>query len=211
MPHRSLWLSVLLSLLLPVCAFALGGTGAAPIDESVITITLHVDASAKSGGNGSAASPFNTLQAALNRTVHTHNAASQSVRVQLAPGTYREGTPGATNASSLPSPSTAAPIVVEGAGWNPAAPAHTGNVIRSGSEAWNSGWTPAADGTWTRPWPYAWGVGPNNTGGGNPLTSDTGPHVRITNIGTHLTLPSCAPAPTSPTKSSPAPTSSPGP
>lgn len=160
--------AIALAIFNPTALLALGGTGAPPIDESAISITLHVSPTAPAGGNGTLASPFNTLQAALNRAVNTHNAAGQGVHIILAPGTYREGTPGATNAITFPTPSTAAPIIVEGAGWNTAAPANTGDVIISGSENWSGGWTSLGDGTWTRPWPYTWGVGPNNTGGGNP-------------------------------------------
>jgi hypothetical protein len=168
MPRLLPLFSVLAALLATTRLLALGGGGAPPIDESAITVTLHVSPSAPVGGNGTSASPFNTLQAALNRAVQTHNAAGQGVRVLLAPGTYREGTPGATNAITFPTPTTVAPVVVEGAGWNPAAPANTGDIILSASENWSGGWTSADGGTWTRPWPYAWGVGPNNTGGGNP-------------------------------------------
>ena len=144
---------------------ASGGTGSPPIDESLISVTLHLDASAPTGGNGSQSSPFNTLQAALNRAIYTHNAANQGVRVLVAPGTYREGAAGVANAISFPTPVSPAPVVVEGAGWSPGR--HTGDVVFSGSEIW-SGWTNEGDGTWTREWPYAWGVGPNNTGGGAP-------------------------------------------
>jgi hypothetical protein len=154
--------------LFPAHLSALGGSGAAPINEAAISVTLYVNPTAPAGGSGTQSSPFNTIQAALNRAINTHNAANQGVRVLLAPGIYREGIPGATSAITLPTPTTAAPVIIQGAGWNPSAPANTGDVIISGSENWSGGWTAQGNGTWTRAWPYTWGVGPNNTGGGNP-------------------------------------------
>ncbi len=141
--------------------------GAAPIDESLIVATLHVSPSGNdSSGNGSASSPFRTISRGLTVAHQHYNAANLGVRVLVHPGTYREGSPGGQWAIVLPSPSTPAPFVLEGAGWNRAAPANTGDVILSGSEDWSGGWTSVGDGTWTRPWPYAWGASPLN--GSNP-------------------------------------------
>jgi hypothetical protein len=64
------------------------------------------------------------------------------VRVLLAPGVYREGSPtdNWTVAFNFGlAPSTSAPLVIEGAGWDPAAPRNTGAVIVSGSENWSGG------------------------------------------------------------------------
>lgn len=165
-PAKGLFRTLALTLLCSSSlALALGGQGAAPINPATISITLHVDAAAPGPGDGSASDPFNDLQQAINRAVNQYNAAGTGVRVLLTAGTYRVGDEGATSALNLPSPSTDAPVVIEGAGWSPGT--HTGDVIITGSDVWTS-WTDAGDGTWTRAWPYAWGVGPNNTGGGNP-------------------------------------------
>ncbi len=138
-----------------------GGTGSAPIDESLVTQILHVAPTGNdSTGTGSAAAPYRSIQRGLNRA-GTLNGQNVGVKVLVAPGTYREGSIGAATAINFPSPSTAAPIILEGAGWNPAAPSNTGDVIITGSEAW-TGWTDAGDGTWTKAWPYDWGLSPDN-------------------------------------------------
>jgi hypothetical protein len=157
---------VLLSFIfLTEAVYGLGGTGAQPVDESLIEVTLYVDASAPDGGNGTQASPFNSIQPALNQAVNNHNANSRGVRVLIAPGTYRSGSAENLTAIQFPSPSTPLPVIIEGAGWSEGV--HTGDVIITGSEVWTD-WTDEGDGTWSKPWTYAWGVGPNNTGGGNP-------------------------------------------
>ncbi len=149
------------------------GTGALPINEALVTQTLHVrlavglpGAAAPFGndatGDGSVARPYATLRAALARATSLKNAGT-GVKVLIAPGTYREGAPMVNpTASSFAFQYTGfnspAPIVIEGAGWNPANPRNTGDVIISGSEDWSGGWTKNADGTWSKDWPYNWGV-----------------------------------------------------
>jgi hypothetical protein len=109
-------------LLAPSELYALGGSGAAPINEAGISVTLYVNPTAPAGGNGTQSSPFNTIQAALNRAINTHNAANQGVRVLLAPGIYREGTPGATTAITLPTPTTPPPSSSKAQGGTPPLP-----------------------------------------------------------------------------------------
>lgn len=151
-----------LALLAPLALPAqTGGTGAAPISESLVTEIVHVSpAGNDSTGNGSASAPYRTIQRGLNRA-NQFNAVEVGAKVLVAPGTYREGAIGAATAITFPSPATAAPIILEGAGWNPAAPANTGDVIITGSEPW-TGWTAVGDGTWTKPWLYNWGLSPDN-------------------------------------------------
>ncbi|MBI5691077.1 MAG: right-handed parallel beta-helix repeat-containing protein [Verrucomicrobia bacterium] len=143
------------------------GTGATPIDERAITLTLHV-APAPLGhdttGDGSAARPYASLRRAL-AVAQPRKIAGTGVKVLLAPGVYREGTPTDNWAVAFNfglTQSTPAPLVIEGAGWDPAAPRNTGNVIISGSEDWSGNWTRNPDGTWSRDWPYAFGVPANN-------------------------------------------------
>lgn len=139
------------------------GTGAAPIDERAITLTLNV-APAPLGsdttGDGSAARPYASLRRAL-AVAQPRKIAGTGVRVLLAPGVYREGSPTdnwAVQFNFGVAQSTSAPLVVEGAGWDPAAPRNTSDVIISGSEDWSGGWTRNPDGTWSRDWPHAFGV-----------------------------------------------------
>ncbi len=155
--------SLLLVALLTACAVAVAGTGAGPIDERAITLTLHV-APAPLGhdtsGDGSTARPYASLRRAL-AVAQPRKIAGTGVRVVLAPGTYREGSPADNWAVAFNfgvAQSTSAPLVIEGAGWDPAAPRNTGAVIISGSEDWSGGWTKNSDGTWSRDWPYAFGV-----------------------------------------------------
>jgi hypothetical protein len=154
--------AIALALLAPLALPAqTGGTGAAPISESLVTEIVHVSpAGNDSTGNGSASAPYRTIQRGLNRA-NQFNAVEVGAKVLVAPGTYREGAIGAATAITFPSPATAAPIILEGAGWNPAAPANTGDVIITGSEPW-TGWTAVGDGTWTKAWPYDWGLSPDN-------------------------------------------------
>ena len=140
--------------------------GAAAIDEILIADTLHVSPiGSDTTGTGSAGAPFRTISRGLLVANNQYNAANLGVRVLVQPGTYREGAPGGQWAIVFPSPATTAPVVLEGAGWNPSNPGHTGDVIISGSEVWTD-WTDDGDGTWTKAWPYAWGASPLN--GSNP-------------------------------------------
>ena len=114
----------------------------------------------------------------------------------VAPGVYRENTPGNTTDTVLKfgNYKVNAPLVIEGAGWNSASPQNTGDVIISGSDDWsrknsaapwtfNSGtgdWTPPApdpgvadsawvqnaNGTWSKPWIYSWGLEARQITGG---------------------------------------------
>ena len=152
-----------LALLLSATALRLcAGTGSAPINEALITQTLYVSPAGSDTANGSLTAPFATLRAALARAATLKNAGT-GVRVRIAPGTYREGAPMVNpTASSFAFQYTGfnspAPIVIEGAGWSPANPINTGDVIISGSEDWSGGWTKNSDGTWSKDWPYNWGV-----------------------------------------------------
>ena len=71
--HLHFFLPLVL-LVAPSLANALGGTGADPILETEIDITLHVDAAAPGPGDGTASDPFSDLQDALNRAINEHNA-----------------------------------------------------------------------------------------------------------------------------------------
>ncbi len=148
------------------------GTGAT-INEALVTQTLNVrlasglpGAAAPFGNDaaadGTAAKPYATIKAALARAGTLKNGGT-GVKILVAPGTYREGAPitnptGGSFAVQYSAFNTAAPLVVEGAGWNSANPANTGDVIISGSEDWSGGWTNNGDGTWSKDWPYNWGV-----------------------------------------------------
>lgn len=140
--------------------------GAAPIDESLITATLHVSTGGDDAtGNGTPGAPFASISHALNVAQNNYNQHNLGVRVLVQPGTYREGNPGDAWAVLFPSPATPAPVVLEGAGWDPEAPANTGDVIVSGSKVWEN-WIANGDGTWRKDWPYKWGASPLN--GSNP-------------------------------------------
>ncbi len=144
--------------------------GAAPIDESLIAATLHVSPSGDDiTGNGTAGAPFASISHGLNVAQNNYNQQNVGVRVLVQPGTYREGNPGDTWAVIFPSPTTSAPVVLEGAGWDPDAPANTGDVILSGSRVWEN-WAATGDGTWSKDWPYAWGASPLS--GSNPPAAE---------------------------------------
>jgi hypothetical protein len=145
----------------------LAGTGTTPIDERALTLTLHVappPLGHDTTGDGSAARPYASLRRAL-AVAQPRKIAGTGVKVLLAPGVYREGTPTDNWAVAFNfgvAQSTSAPLVIEGAGWDPSSPRNTGDVIISGSEDWSGGWTKNPDGTWSRDWPHAFGVPANN-------------------------------------------------
>ena len=170
MPFRLAFLALVFGLI-GLDPAAASDPGATSIDESLVVATLHVSPSGDdTTGNGSASTPFRSITKGLHVAHNHYNAAHLGVRVLVHPGTYREGAPGGKWAIVLSSPATPAPVILEGAGWNPAAPANTGDVILSGSEIWSGGWTSAGNGTWTRPWPYTWGASPLN--GSNPPAAE---------------------------------------
>jgi hypothetical protein len=155
---------------------ATAGTGASTIDESLVTQTLNVRLAAGLPGSafpfgltdntadGSLTKPYATLKQALARAGVLKNAGT-GVRIRIAAGTYREGSPitnpnGGSYALEYGGWNSTAPLVIEGAGWNAANPSNTGDVIISGSESedWSGGWTKTGTRTWTKPWPYNWGV-----------------------------------------------------
>jgi hypothetical protein len=147
-------------------------TGASPINEALATSLIYVSPTGSDANSGaSATAPFKTIKHALSVAL-TRKKASTGVKVILAPGTYRqEGT--AADAVTIfanmsPTEATSAPLIVEGAGWNRASPANTGDVIFSGSEDWSGGWTDNGNGTWTKPWPYAFGLFAKSTFDGVP-------------------------------------------
>ncbi|MCC5850206.1 MAG: hypothetical protein JJU29_19140 [Verrucomicrobia bacterium] len=116
------------------------------------TVTLHVSPSGDdSSGDGSPESPFAGLGGAL-AEANLHLAAGTPVRLLFAPGVYREGgvdwlgnTYGATLRET--------PLILEGMEMDA--------VVFSGAISWSGGWTEIEPGHWTRPWPYAWGYGPD--------------------------------------------------
>ncbi|MCU0355739.1 MAG: RICIN domain-containing protein, partial [Cytophagales bacterium] len=132
-----------------------------PVNESNLEI-IHVSPTGNDNNAGTNAAPFRTLKKALD-LAGSKKAANVGVKVLIAPGIYREGSPTddwAIKFNFQPEQATAAPLVIEGAGWDAASPRNTGGVILSGSEDWSGGWTKNADGTWSKDWPYAFGVPP---------------------------------------------------
>jgi hypothetical protein len=165
-PGKSFFVLILTFLSVMVTHSPARANGASPIDESLITATLHVRPDGDdSSGNGTAAAPFASIAHGLSVAQSQYNQQNIGVRILVHPGTYREGIPGNEWAVIFPSPTTSAPVVLEGAGWDPDAPANTGDVILSGSRV-REDWTSNGDGTWSTVWPYAWGASPLN--GSNP-------------------------------------------
>ncbi|AEI48339.1 right-handed parallel beta-helix repeat-containing protein [Runella slithyformis] len=134
-----------------------------PIDESNLE-TVYVSTSGNDTDAGSGSAPFRTIKKAL-AIAAAKKRAGVGVKILIAAGTYREGAASDGWAMTLNmslSQATAAPLVIQGAGWNAKGPKNTGDVIISGSEDWSGGWTKNADGTWSKDWPYAFGVPAKN-------------------------------------------------
>lgn len=137
--------------------------GADPITDAQIAVTLYVDPSAgdDTNGLGTASMPFRTIEHCIT-VAKTHNAANEGVKIVLLPGVYLEGEAnrdvdfGSVILSGYWS--TSAPLVIEGAGWEPGK--HTGDVIITGAEEWRDWSAKNANGVQTKPWPYDWGLNP---------------------------------------------------
>jgi hypothetical protein len=114
---------------------------------------------------------FRTLKKALNVAL-AKKKANVGVKISLEAGTYRtEGTPSDLAAiffNMNANEATSAPLIIEGADWNSANPKNTGNVIISGSEDWSGEWINNGDGTWSKPWPYAFPLQARTTFDGIP-------------------------------------------
>jgi hypothetical protein len=129
-----------------------------PINESGLK-ELYVSQSGDDANDGQADTPFKTIRKAIGTALYLKKT-GKGCKILIAPGTYRENqnenftiqlnTP-VENASS-------APLVIEGMGWNAAAPRNTGDVILSGSEEFAGGWVRNADSTWSKEWRYSFGV-----------------------------------------------------
>jgi hypothetical protein len=138
-------------------------TGADPIDEADISVLLHVDpvSGDDEAGDGSSASPLRSIQKAVDIAA-THNSAGRGVKILLQPGVYLESEPnhdvdfGSVVLSGYWT--TSAPLIIEGAGWQPGR--NTGDVTVTGAEEW-TGWSAKdANGVQTKEWPYDWGLNP---------------------------------------------------
>lgn len=139
------------------------GQGSPEINEADIQDFFYVDPVL--GNNGfdgrSADRPVLTVARAL-QLASDVNAEGRPVKVILAPGEYFENTPNmAWNSGmiNLPGFRSPAPIIIEGAGWEPGL--NTGDVVITGSELWED-WTPVSgNGGYEHSWPYGdWGTDP---------------------------------------------------
>jgi len=133
-----------------------------PFDESRLQ-KIYVSTTGSDFGIGSIYSPYASIKKALSEAMNIKKTGT-GVKVIIAAGTYREGVPADTYTWALYAETTNAPLVIEGAGWDSSNPHNTGDVIISASENWSGGWTKNADGTWSKDWPYAWGVPARPTG-----------------------------------------------
>jgi len=131
-------------------------------DESGLQ-KIYVSTTGSDSGTGTVDSPYLTIKKALSKAMELKKTGT-GVKVIIDAGTYREGVPANTYTYALSAETTYAPLVLEGAGWDASNPHNTGDVIISGSEDWSGGWTKNADGTWSKDWPYAWGVPAKTTG-----------------------------------------------
>ena len=176
-------------------------TGATDIDTifanwpSANKQTIYVNAASgnDTSGNGSFGAPYASIKRALG-VAAGRKRTGIAVKISIAPGTYREGAPGDNFAFQFNvqlADVHAAPLILEGEGWNAANPQNTRGVIVSCSDDWSGakgpnaiqGWTKnnvnntwsrsgttisaawtynATDGTWSKPWPYNWGVPARN-------------------------------------------------
>ena len=171
------------------------GTGATDIQAIYDTWptankqTLYVKTNGNdTTGTGTDVNPYASIKKALSVATGKKKI-GVAVKIIIFPGTYREGAPGDSNGFSFNIQQTdvnAAPLILEGQGWNAATPSNTGDVIVSCSDDWSgvkgpasilgwtkntvnntwtrsgttvsAAWTQNADGTWSKPWPYNWGV-----------------------------------------------------
>ncbi len=107
-----------------------------PLDESLISLSLHVRADAKTGGDGSVAMPFRFVQQAIDAA----QKAAEPARILVAPGVYRE------TLNIAGSEGDASPLLVIEA-------TELGRVVISGSDVF-SDWKPVVDhaGRFSHPW-----------------------------------------------------------
>lgn len=124
-----------------------------PPDESVIQLTLHVESTAKPGGDGSSSAPFQAIQDAIEAA----NRSDEPVRIQIAPGTYRETLNIVANSQAEP------PLLVIEA-------KKPGTVVISGSDEFSE-WLPVPDqpGRFSHPWELNRGWEPNPWPGLMPM------------------------------------------
>ncbi len=116
----------------------------ADVDRTAAAVTLHVDPTASDANPGTAAAPFRTIGAAIDRAQDLRRD-GLGVRVVVAAGTYRESL-------DVTGPNLAGPdpvLVVEAA--------TPGTVVVTGADP-IGGWQPASGGTWQAPWPHDWGL-----------------------------------------------------
>lgn len=148
------------------------GAGAPEIDDAAITDFFYVDPVTGDNNNSGLApeSAVRTVAKGL-QLANEVNAAGRPVKVILAPGEYIENTPAMTWNSGMinvPGFRSPAPVIIEGAGWEPGV--HTGDVVVTGSEIWND-WESVADGAYQRAWPYPdWGTDPAQPSLAPPMT-----------------------------------------
>ena len=112
------------------------------------TVMVHVavrSPEATDAGPGSAATPFRTIQHAID-VAEANNGRGVATTVDVKPGVYREYLQ-----FEPPSRQTAAPIIVQGPSTN--------DAIVSAADVW-TGWVRSANGLYTHPWPYQWGPAP---------------------------------------------------
>ena len=156
-------------LALPAAAPPPGGND----EPAAYAVVLHADAAAGGGGDGTAAAPFRTLAAAVERGVRPHLSAGRGVRIKIRPGRYDEGVPAVSGgidaddrARSADPALAAAPFLVEP--W--ADGDEPGGVILSGSDDWTDrDWdpVPGEPGLYRTDWPHNWGPWGGNAGSAN--------------------------------------------
>ena len=128
------------------------GALGARVDETAATVNLTVNpaaAAASDANSGTEARPLRTIARAAALAMD-YNRRGVGVRVQIAPGVYRESVilPGTEG-------DTSAPIIFEAA---------KGSATISGSDLW-TGWRAGSPaGIYAHDWPHAWGVVPYPAG-----------------------------------------------
>jgi hypothetical protein len=129
-----------------VGALALAGGPAYSESLSKGALVVHVEGENGSDANpGSAARPLKTISRATELAVE-HARRGNPVTVLISPGTYRES------------------IILDLNGIEPRITiqaASSGPVIVSGSDVWTGWKRHGGPDLYSRPWPYAWGVGAN--------------------------------------------------
>ena len=136
-------------------------------------VTVFVDATAERPGDGSAARPFATLTAAVERSVGAELVAGRSVRLKVRPGRYDEGVPAVSGGIDAADRSRSADAVVT-ATWLRVEP-WTDNgvqapVVVSGSDDWTDRrWqaVPGEAGLYRTDWDFDWCVWGGNAGSAN--------------------------------------------